>query len=152
MKKINIYLDDFRVPVSPMKNGETWELYKNYNDLIKRLEQLKFEEINIISLDHDLGPNAMTHFFNHTSKYNEILYHEIHKHGEMTGYDVALYLVNRSKQFNEKLPIIMVHSANPIGSSNIMGLINMHLYNNRLIQNCIRWYVEIIKFKENNKI
>ena len=152
MNKINIYLDDFRVPLSPLEGIGEWELYKNFNTIIDRLEKINFADINIISLDHDLGPYAMDHFFKYVSKNNAVLYSEIHKYGEMTGYDVALYLINRSLNNNEKLPNIKVHSANPVGSSNIMGLINMHYYNSRQEQSCIRWKPPIIKYKENNKI
>jgi hypothetical protein len=36
------------------------------------------------------------------------------------------------------LPTITVHSANPVGSANMMGYINNYLKNKRLPQNCIR--------------
>jgi hypothetical protein len=41
---------------------------------------------------------------------------------------------------NEKIPLpqIYVHSANPIGSANMMGYINNYLMNCRLPQTCVR--------------
>jgi hypothetical protein len=36
------------------------------------------------------------------------------------------------------LPLILIHSANPIGSANIMGYINNYPKNKRLPQNCTR--------------
>jgi hypothetical protein len=40
------------------------------------------------------------------------------------------------------LPQIYVHSANPIGSANIMGYINNYLMSCKLPQTCIRIRVE----------
>jgi hypothetical protein len=43
---------------------------------------------------------------------------------------------------NVPLPQIYVHSANPIGSANMMGYINNYLMNCRLPQSCIRVKIE----------
>ena len=43
---------------------------------------------------------------------------------------------------NIPLPQIYVHSANPIGSANMMGYINNYLKNCRLPQTCIRVQIE----------
>jgi hypothetical protein len=43
---------------------------------------------------------------------------------------------------NIPLPQIYVHSANPIGSANMMGYINNYLMNCRLPQTCIRVKIE----------
>ena len=53
-------------------------------------------------------------------------------------YDVAKWLVAESMNKSIPLPQIYVHSANPIGSANIMGYINNYLKNCRLPQSCIR--------------
>ena len=57
---------------------------------------------------------------------------------ERTGMDCCRYLVSES--MNEKIPLpqIYVHSANPIGSANMMGYINNYLMNCRLSQTCVR--------------
>jgi hypothetical protein len=40
------------------------------------------------------------------------------------------------------LPQIYVHSANPIGSANIMGYINNYFMNCRMPQTCVRVKIE----------
>ena len=57
---------------------------------------------------------------------------------EKTGYDVAKWLVAESMRTEIPLPAVYVHSANPIGSANIMGYINNYLMNCRLPQTCVR--------------
>ena len=57
---------------------------------------------------------------------------------EKTGYDCAKFLVDESLRLDVKLPEVYVHSANPIGSANIMGYINNYLKNCRLPQTCCR--------------
>jgi hypothetical protein len=54
--------------------------------------ELWWDEINEISLDHDLGD---------TSK--------------MTGYDVAAWIEERVCMDGWKLPVVRVHSQNPVG-------------------------------------
>ncbi len=39
---------------------------------------------------------------------------------------------------NIPLPQIYIHSANPIGSANMMGYINNYFMNSRLPQTCVR--------------
>jgi hypothetical protein len=57
---------------------------------------------------------------------------------ERTGMDCCRYLVSES--MNEKIPLpqVYIHSANPIGSANMMGYINNYLMNCRLPQTCVR--------------
>jgi hypothetical protein len=57
---------------------------------------------------------------------------------EKTGYDCCKFLVSESMSKNIPLPQIYVHSANPIGSANMMGYINNYFMNCRLPQTCIR--------------
>ena len=57
---------------------------------------------------------------------------------EKTGLDCAKWLVSESMTNKIPLPQIYVHSANPIGSSNMMGYINNYLMNCKLPQTCIR--------------
>ena len=57
---------------------------------------------------------------------------------EKTGYDCCKFLVNESINKNIPLPQIYIHSANPIGSANMMGYINNYLKNCKLDQSCIQ--------------
>jgi hypothetical protein len=129
-----IYLDDVRTPV----DVENWVLVRSYEEFVDKVSQIGLENIELISLDHDLGDTAMAEwhknvYHNYTLDYNNIK--------EKTGYDCAKWLVD---QWMEGQPVVDVytHSANAIGSANIMGYINNYRHINRLPQNCVRVQIE----------
>jgi hypothetical protein len=128
--KVNIYLDDVRTPIE----GE-WLIARNYDEFVSLIENHGLENIDIISLDHDLGDTAMLEYYNNVKDNYKLEYENIK---EKTGYDCCKFLVNHSMDKNLPLPLIYVHSANPIGSANMMGYINNYLMNRRLPQTCIR--------------
>ena len=133
MDKVRIYLDDIRTPID-----EDWVVCRDYNEFVDRITDIGLENIYMISLDHDLGETAIREYFKNV-KNNYILdYSNIH---EKTGYDCAKWLVEESMNKEIPLPLVMVHSANPIGSSNIMGYINNYLKNKRLPQNCAKYKI-----------
>jgi hypothetical protein len=128
-----IYLDDVRVP----KDSE-WILVKNYDEFVNKIKELGLENISTISLDHDLGESAMREYFNNVAPNYELNYDNI---TEKTGLDCAKWLIdhyleNQNEEFN--FPHVYTHSANPIGSANIMGLVNNFLKNMRKPQTCVR--------------
>ena len=134
IEKMRLYLDDVRTP----KNDE-WIVVRNYDEFVKTIKLKGLENFEVISLDHDLGDSAMIEYYtnvknNYTLEYNNI--------SEKTGYDAAKYLVAESMNKQIPLPQIYVHSANPIGSANIMGYVNNYLMNNRLPQTCVRVNIE----------
>jgi hypothetical protein len=61
---------------------------------------------------------------------------------EKTGLDCAKWLVDICLEMNIKMPTVYVHSANPIGSGNMMGYINNYRMNTRQKQDCIRVQIE----------
>lgn len=128
MKK-KIYLDDVRIP-----KDKSWVVVKDYYEFIEIVNEIGLKNIELISLDHDLGDTAMEEW--HTNVYHnfKLNYDNI---TEKTGYDVAKWLV---EQWMDGEPVVdvVVHSANAIGASNIMGYINNYRHINRLPQNCIR--------------
>ena len=67
---------------------------------------------------------------NYELNYNNIV--------EKTGMDCCKFLVSESMNKNIPLPQIYVHSANPIGSANMMGYINNYFKNCKTPQTCIR--------------
>lgn len=138
MKKIKIYLDDIRTPIE-----EGWTVVRNYEDFISTVMYHGLENIEIITLDHDLGDSAMKEW--HTNVYHnyKLDYNNIE---EKTGYDCAKWLVN---QWMDGQPLVDVytHSANAIGSANICGYINNYRHINRLPQNCVR-----IQIPHTNKV
>jgi hypothetical protein len=130
MEKIRIYLDDIRTPLET-----DWVICRNYEEFVQKVSDAGLENIELISLDHDLGQTAIREYFKNTSKNYIIDYNNIH---EKTGYDCTKWIVNKSIDEEIDLPTITVHSANPVGSANMMGYINNYLKNKRLTQNCIR--------------
>ena len=131
MKKI--YLDDVRTPVD-----KDWTVVRSYDEFVSTVMYIGLENIELISLDHDLGDTAMAEwhrnvYHNYTLDYNNIT--------EKTGMDCAKWLV---EQWLEGSPVVdvVVHSANAIGSANIMGYINNYRHVSRLTQNCIRVRIE----------
>ena len=130
---MKIYLDDVRTPLDL-----DWIIVRNYDEFISKVEEIGFENIELISLDHDLGDTAMAEwhrnvYHNYTLDYNNIT--------EKTGMDCAKWLVD---QWLEGLPVVdvVVHLANAIGSANIMGYINNYRHVSRLPQNCVRVKIE----------
>ena len=128
--KIMLYLDDVRTP-----NDKEWIVVRNYEQFVNRINQHGLENIEVISLDHDLGDTAMVEYYNNVKDNYTLDYNNI---SEKTGYDACKFIVNRSIETGIPLPQIYVHSANPIGSGNMMGYINNYLMNCRLPQTCIR--------------
>lgn len=130
-KDIKLYLDDIRTPLE-----DDWLVVRSYNEFVNAIRLHGLENIKLISLDHDLGPQAMDEYFknvrhNYTLNYDNIV-------NEKTGLDCAKFLVNQSMNYNIPIPFVQVHSANPVGSANIMGYINNYLKNCRLPQTCQR--------------
>ena len=131
---VKIYLDDERTPIQ----GE-WEIVRDYNQFVKLINKYSLNNISMISLDHDLGDSAKEEYYDNVEKNNTLDYNHI---SEKTGYDCAKYLVEKFYLENpsrfdmdpeQKLtgkisfPEINVHSANPIGSQNIISYINNFL-------------------------
>lgn len=142
MEKYNIYLDDVRTPLN--LNNEwfegipEWTVVRNYDEFVAKVTEIGLENINLISLDHDLGDTAMMEWHNNVYHHFKLDYNNIK---EKTGMDCAKWLV---EQWMDGAPIcrVMVHSANAIGASNIMGYINNYKHINRMVQDCVRWNPE----------
>jgi hypothetical protein len=143
--KYNIYLDDVRTP-----KENNWVVVRNYDEFVAKITEIGLKNIEVISLDHDLGDTAMSEYFNNVSPNYTLNYDNIK---ERTGLDCAKWLVNHFYDTNTEwieltriikrgdgmnFPQIYTHSANPIGSANIMGYINNFLMNEAQPQTCIR--------------
>ena len=140
MKKHCIYLDDVRTPLPNPSTHDVpeWIVVRSYDEFVSKVEELGLETIKLVSLDHDLGDTAMNEYFNNVSPNYKLDYDNIH---EKTGYDCAKWLV---EQWMDGKPVVTVitHSANAIGSANIMGYINNYKHINRLPQDCLRVRIE----------
>lgn len=86
---INLFVDDERDldTFMPGSYAGTWLYARNFKQAVSLLS---LNNINEISLDHDLGKGK-------------------------TGYDLAKWMTTNKKW----PPIVRVHSANPVGKSNI---------------------------------
>lgn len=131
--KHRIYLDDVRTPID-----KDWIVVRNYEEFIQKVTSIGLENIELISLDHDLGDSAMREWHYGVVKNYSINYDNI---TEKTGYDAAKWLV---KQWLDGKPVcpVYTHSANAVGSANIMGYINNYKHINRLPQDCVRVNIE----------
>jgi len=134
MGKIKLYLDDVRTPVD-----SSWVIARDYDEFVKEVTNHGLDNIELISLDHDLGDSAMTEYYNNVRDNFQLNYENIH---EKTGYDCCKFLVNHSMDTNKPLPLVRVHSANPVGSHNMMGYINNYLKNCRLPLTCVSQEIE----------
>ena len=133
-EKMRLYLDDVRTP-----KDEDWQVVRSYDEFVAHIKMNGLENYELISLDHDLGDTAMNEYFNNVSPNYTLDYSNIQ---EKTGLDCAKFLVAESMNTRIPLPQIYVHSANPIGSANIMGYINNYFMNCRMPQSCIRVKIE----------
>jgi hypothetical protein len=146
---LKIYLDDIRTPVD-----NDWNVVRDYSEFVKKVLELGLSNIKLISLDHDLGDTAMAEYFKNVSKNYELNYSNI---TEKTGLDCVKWIINHfydtnpkrismsrldKKNYPIKFPEVVVHSANPIGSANMMGYINNFLMNEGQPQTCIRVNIE----------
>jgi len=142
---MKIYLDDVRTPVE-----KDWQVVRSFYELSDLVQKVGLNNIDVISLDHDLGDSAMTEYHTNVSPNYKLSYENI---DEKTGYDGAKFLVDEFYKLNPerlemsrsdkkkepiKFPDVYTHSANPIGSANILGYINNFLMNEGKPQNCIR--------------
>ena len=129
-EKKRLYLDDVRTPVA-----EDWLIARNYDEFVAQIKLNGLGNFEVISLDHDLGESAMVEYYTNVKNNYELNYDNIM---EKTGMDCCKFLVAESMNKNIPLPQIYVHSANPIGSANMMGYINNYFKNCKSPQSCIR--------------
>ncbi len=134
MNKINIYLDDIRTPTV----SEFWTVVRNYDEFVAKVTEVRLENIRLISLDHDLGPTAIKEWHSNVYHNYSLNYDNIQ---EKTGYDCAKWLVERWME-GEPVVEVVTHSANAIGSANIMGYINNYKHIHKLDQDCVRVKIE----------
>jgi hypothetical protein len=127
--KYRIYLDDVRTPTE-----DGWVVIRSYNEFVDKVNEIGLNNIELISLDHDLDETAMREWHNHTFDNYAINYDRI---VEPTGLHCAMKLIEMWKSGGTVVDVV-VHSANAIGSGNIMGVINHYRHKTQLPQNCVR--------------
>lgn len=148
-QKIWLYLDDVRQPID-----KRWEVVRSYEDFVAHVRINGLESYEFITLDHDLGDTSIEEYYNNVLPNYTLDYDNIK---ERTGLDCAKWLVRcyyvnyadepKRDEEEKKLggitfPKVYTHSANPIGSANIMGYMNNFYRNERQPQICIRIQVD----------
>ena len=132
--KLRLYLDDIRTPI-----GDDWIISRNYDEFVSEIKLNGLGNFEVISLDHDLGEGAMVEYYTNVKNNYMLDYNNIE---ERTGMDCCRFLVSESMNLKIPLPQIYIHSANPIGSANMMGYINNYLKNCRLHESCVRVQIQ----------
>lgn len=150
MKEKWIYLDDVRTPAEDERIE--WVVVRSFHEFVDSVTEIGLDSISGISFDHDLGPQAMKEYFQNVQPHYRLNYDNI---DELTGYHACKWLVEHYYEKNpdrlamERLekkttffvfPKLTVHSANPIGSANIMGYLNNFLKNEAQRDTCIRHF------------
>ena len=129
-----IFLDDIRSPqecasymdkrigkLNPIYNKGGWYIVRNYDEFQDSI--IKYiDDITHISFDHDLAdehytPEEYWESFDKSKEYQE---KQVYK--EKTGYECAKWLKEYYIYKEKELPIMFVHSMNPVGTENIINL------------------------------
>jgi hypothetical protein len=131
--KNKIYLDDIRTPID-----KDWLVVRNFHEFVNLVNKVGLESIELISFDHDLGDSAMREWHKNVYHNYKLNYDNI---TEKTGMDCTKWLV---EQWLDGKPVVdvVIHSANAIGSANMMGYINNYRHIHHLPQNCVRVQIE----------
>jgi hypothetical protein len=128
MKKL--FLDDIRIPFDCVKymkpddlkymyEDEEWDIVRTYNDFVGYIEH--FGVPDLISFDHDL---AEEHYHPSMFSDDKSMYNNVQSQfKEKTGYDCAKWLCDYCSQNGLPLPTYLVHSMNPVGRDNILGVL-----------------------------
>jgi hypothetical protein len=98
MLDYKLFLDDIRFPVD-----QGWIIARTYDEAVNVVKTLGIPQK--ISFDHDLGLNSLS------------------------GFDFAKFIVEYD-MLNDEIDntfVFVVHSANPVGSENIKGLLNNYI-------------------------
>ena len=129
MKKL-LYLDDQRNPFinGVHLNENEKQIYDlewvtNYHEF--RTWIFKYKLPDIVSFDHDLAPEHYTpeYFWDNYEESKKFQEWKSQYYKEKTGLDCARLLIQYCKALGTDLPIIKVHSANPVGADNIKEVI-----------------------------
>lgn len=132
-----LFLDDERIPLDvswtalPLDikwDATAWDIVRSYTQFI---EYITYNGLpDFVSFDHDLADQHYKDFFRAKDDNQDLAYD---MYEEKTGYDCVKWLVGYCIKHNLDFPVYAVHSMNPIGKDNIIGLVNS--YNKHRKQN-----------------
>ena len=128
---MKVFLDDVRIPkdcvhymgkrIGPLFPIylEEWKVVSNYDEYVAVLKK-HYREITHISFDHDLGEDlALAAIERGMSKRQA---RKKIKKNVQSGYDCALFTKQFYSYLGKDLPIMFVHSMNPVGTENIINV------------------------------
>ncbi len=129
---LKLFLDDDRNPkeclsymytrigkLNPIYYEGGWLIVKNYPEFVKAIDTFK-EFITHVSFDHDLADG---HY--HKNMQEGVLNYDAEDFNDdlnKTGYHCAKYLKEAYEKEKRKLPVMFVHSMNPVGTENIINV------------------------------
>jgi len=128
---MKVFLDDVREPrdclgymykrigaLNPIYL-EQWEIVRNYSEFVDCIEQ-NIGKITHVSFDHDLADG---HYHKNMQEgvlnYNSF---DFEPDENKTGFHAAKYLKELYEKKNIELPVMFVHSMNPVGTENIINI------------------------------
>lgn len=120
MEKRKLFLDDIRqvkdacnyMPNPKIYWEDDWDIVRNYSEFVEYLKSKPLPEL--ISFDHDL---ADIHYEVDFRDWKDFTSGQLGV--EETGMDCAKFLVKHCQETKQELPDFLVHSANPVGRTNI---------------------------------
>lgn len=121
---MNVFLDDIRFPIEAYRYignntyKEEWKIVRNYEEFTSLCKKY-WNEIDIISFDHDLGEDEAKNLVaGGISKRKARAQKKLAK----SGMDCAKWLINYALDNKLSIPLIWCHSQNPVGKENILEL------------------------------
>lgn len=127
---MKVFLDDVRDPkdcaaymhqrigkLNPIYLEE-WIVVRTYLDFCEAIT-LNIDNITHISFDHDLAD-----CFQLKESVDIDAWFDVNGNREYTGYDCAKFLKNYYEAMSCNLPVMFVHSMNPVGTDKIIKLFN----------------------------
>jgi hypothetical protein len=127
----NLFLDDIRIPkdaiglVDSKLNqfywSQDWSIVRSYDEFVQFITEKGLPDF--VSFDHDLADDHYNDLFSdkNWAKKNSDIKLDYNSYKEKTGYECAKWLVDWCVDNGLKLPDYVVHSANPVGKSNIIS-------------------------------
>lgn len=129
---MKLFLDDYRQPYdclgymhkrigqkNPIYNEGEWYVVRSFTDFKKAIHDFG-KIITVVSFDHDLADG---HY--HQNMQEGVINYEsddFKDDAHKTGYHAAQYMISYFEYENIPLPMVLVHSMNPIGYQNIVNL------------------------------
>ncbi len=127
---MKLFLDDVRSPqdcaaymhrrigaLNPIYLEGDWFIVRNFEQFVNAIDNYK-RNITHVSFDHDLADGHYHESMNNKEEYEK----HLQTVKEKTGLDCAKYLKNVYEDDHLSLPVMFVHSMNPVGTENIINL------------------------------